>query len=47
MLPLVFKLAYDTQSSNRSNQEVEMYTRNVSLKLKANPFSASEFADIP
>ena len=23
-----------------------MYTRNVSLKLKANPFSASEFADI-
>ena len=46
MLPLVFKLAYDTQSSNRSNQEVEMYTRNVSLKLKANPFSASEFADI-
>jgi hypothetical protein len=27
-------------------QEVEMYTRNVSLKLKANPFSASEFADI-
>ena len=23
-----------------------MYTRNVSLKLKASPFSASEFADI-
>jgi len=23
-----------------------MYTRNVSLKLKASPFSASEFTDI-
>ena len=27
-------------------QEDDMYTRNVSLKLKASPFSASEFTDI-
>jgi hypothetical protein len=27
-------------------QEDDMYMRNVSLKLKASPFSASEFTDI-